>query len=407
MNYSMTYYVVAQKMGLNKLDFIYSAIDYMLGTIFLGYCLLFIIYNWYLCKIDGKEYINLYSNINSENNNKSVININTNIQSAENWKGFSETIRQLFNFIAHSRIDRVFYKKIEKNMEYNIFKEHFSTHNKENNINDKNYLKDSQKNFWGWFAGIIDGDGNFDLRKINGRIVFKSIRIKLHSRDVRILKRIQNHLHFGKIKVVNKTSYSMYIISTQKEKEYIINNINGLIRIKVESFKKACDTLNINMKEPNYVLEPYDSYFSGLIDTDGSIVFNYPGNRIECNLEIKINEHSEKLNLNKVIPGYQPAILYRKKSSSAGAPKIFSSIAFKFQNVKGMILLYDYFLKNRLYSDFKFYRITKIKEFIEIRDFKKSPKDSPEFKIYSNFLLDWIQYRNPLWNKVPFVDKIR
>jgi len=70
-----------------------------------------------------------------------------------------------------------------------------------------------------------------------------------------------------------------------------------------------------------------------------------------------------------------------------------------------MVYLYDYFIapNNRLYSDFKFYRVTKIKKFISIRDLKNEPKDSVEFKIYSDFVLDWIQYRNPIWYKVPFV----
>jgi hypothetical protein len=45
-------------------------------------------------------------------------------------------------------------------------------------------------------------------------------------------------------------------------------------------------------------------------------------------------------------------------------------------------------MKNRLYSDFKFYRISKIKYFLEIRDFKNYPKDTLEFKKYSDFILD-------------------
>jgi len=53
-----------------------------------------------------------------------------------------------------------------------------------------------------------------------------------------------------------------------------------------------------------------------------------------------------------------------------------------------MVYLYDYFMKNRLYSDFKFYRVTKIDKFISIRDYKNEPKNSVEFKIYSDFLLD-------------------
>ena len=95
----ITYYVVAQtEKGLNNLY--YYAIDYTLGTIFLGYYLLFI-FNYYLLKIDVNRSYN-FLHINSENNNKPVIinnSINnTNTQSAENCKEFSETIRQLSNF---------------------------------------------------------------------------------------------------------------------------------------------------------------------------------------------------------------------------------------------------------------------------------------------------------------------
>ena len=65
-----------------------------------------------------------------------------------------------------------------------------------------------------------------------------------------------------------------------------------------------------------------------------------------------------------------------------------NSITFKYQTVKGMVYLYDYFMKNRLYSDFKFYRISKIKEFIVIRDYKNDYKYTIEFKKYSDFILD-------------------
>lgn len=187
--------------------------------------------------------------------------------------------------------------------------------------------------------------------------------------------------------------------------KYIINKLNGIIKIKLNNFKKACDYLEIEMKTPNYNLKLYDPYFAGLIDTDGSIVFNYPSNRIECNLELKYNEYTKKLNLDNVIPNYKPNVYLRNKKIT-GKDTQYHSICFKFQTVKGMVYLYDYFLKNRLYSDFKFYRVTKIKSFINIRDYNHEPRGSIEFKIYSNFLLDWIQYKNPLWYKVPFVDKL-
>ncbi|ODV57798.1 uncharacterized protein ASCRUDRAFT_10752 [Ascoidea rubescens DSM 1968] len=163
--------------------------------------------------------------------------------------------------------------------------------------------------------------------------------------------------------------------------EYLIVNLNGLIRIKVYNFKKGCDCLGIEFKEANYNILPNDPYFAGLIDTDGSIVFNYSGNRIECNLEFKLNEYTSKLNLDNVIPHYKPAISIRNKQN-------YKSISFKFQTVNGMVFLYQYFMINRLFSDMKFYRISQILRFIEIRKYNKYPFNSEEFLIYSEFLLN-------------------
>jgi hypothetical protein len=353
-----TYYVVAQ-LGLNNYftSFNYFATDYMLETIFL-YCLLFI-NTFYLFKLDVSKNIVL---LNSQNNNISDLFKKSNIQSAENWKGFSETARQL---------------------------------------PDKEDLK-----FWSWFAGVIDGDGNFDIRKnsLNNNKVLKQIRIKLHNRDIRILNRIQNYLHIGRIRSDKKKPYSIYIISTKKDMLYILNKINGLIRIKVPSFKEACLLNGINYIEANYNIKLYDPYFAGLVDTDGSIVFNYAGNRIECNLEFQYNDFTSKLNFNSTIKNSKPSIFIRQKSSKSKGPKSFSSIAFKFQNVNNMLFIYDYFMHNRLYSDMKFFRVSKIKPFVEIRKYKSST-NFLEQKIYSDFLINWIKYDNPLWYKVPFVDK--
>ena len=76
-------------MGLNNQY--YSAIDYMLETILLVNYLLFIFY-YLSMKLDQSGSFNLL--LNSENNNYTILK-NRNIQSAENCKGFSETIRQL------------------------------------------------------------------------------------------------------------------------------------------------------------------------------------------------------------------------------------------------------------------------------------------------------------------------
>ena len=87
----MTYYVVAQ-LGLNNI-LGYFAFGYMLETMFLGCCLLCVLY-YYLFKIDAHISFKFLTT-HSENDNKPVFLKNTDIQSAENCKGLSETTRQI------------------------------------------------------------------------------------------------------------------------------------------------------------------------------------------------------------------------------------------------------------------------------------------------------------------------
>ena len=300
-----------------------------------------------------------FMSVNSQNNNKLI-------QSAGNLKtGSSETTRQLSNALL---------------------------------------CPPSSSWFAPWLAGVLDGDANFDVRKISGKLKLKAIRIKLHVRDVKILNIIQNQLHFGRINHVRNKPYCIFIVSTIKDMSTIVNLVNGSIRLKVDGFKKACDSLNIAYCEANYKLQPMDPYFAGLIDTDGSIVFNYASNRIECNVELKNNEYSQKLNLDEVIPQVKPSIAYRNKSNQTS--RKFKSISFKFQTVKGMIFVYEYFMKNRLYCDMKFYRISKIKPFLALRHYHNCPSTSLQWRLYRDFVLDFIQHRNAMWHRVPFVKKL-
>lgn len=361
-------------------------IDYMLESMLLEIYLLLLLKE-YLYKIDEHVMLNTSNSIinNSQNNKLSVIRNYTNIQSAENCytlkyesilpirkKGFSETTRQLSNLSK--------YNEIGNNKEVDI-------------------------KFWKYLAGVLDGDGNFDVSIKSNIIKLKEIRIKIHERDIRMITNIQNKLHIGRIRKDKNKPYVIYSITKKADMTYVFNNINGLIKLKLKNFKLGCEYLNIKFIESNYILEEYDPYFAGLVDTDGTIIYNYSGNRIECNIELQYNEYTSQLNLNSVIPNYMPYKTLRTKRITSIKDKEYKSIAFKFQTVSGMVYLYDYFLKNRLYSDFKFYRVTKIKKFIEIRDLKRS-KSLIEYQVYKDFILDWIQYKNPLWYKVPFIDKL-
>ena len=178
-----TYYVVAQ-MGHNLLNDINNcAIDFMLETI------LFIIYLLYILNIcyhyDGITLIRSY--IYSQNN-KFIVFL-SNIQSAD-------------NFIKHKCLNLIF----------NLFSLNIKSGFSETKRQLCNLtILENDYDFWNWFAGIIDGNGNFDLRKINGELKLKTIKIKLHNRDLRILTRIQNKLHMGRInKINNKKIISIF-----------------------------------------------------------------------------------------------------------------------------------------------------------------------------------------------------
>lgn len=374
-----TYYVVALQQSLQKMGqdiFIYSEIDYMLGTMLLVNYLLFILYYHLWNRLDLSGSFNLL--LNSENNNYTTYydnkySNNVNIQSAENCKGFSETIRQLFK-------SKYFIKRI---------------------------LDIPDEKFCSWLAGVIDGKGIFDIRKdkITRNLILKSVKIKVNNRDIRILIRIQNILHMGRIIKNRNIFFSTYIVSTNREMYFLIKLLNGKLRIKSNSLKKVCTLYNVNYIEPDYNIIPYDPYFSGLIDTKGSICFNFNCNRIECNLELKYNNYTSKLILDQVVPYYIPSRLIRKNKLSRSLPssECNKSLIFKFQKAECMWWLYDYFKVNRLYSDYKFYRITQIKRFIEIRDYKYSDFYSIEYIIFSTFLLKWVIRENRDWFKISFL----
>jgi cytochrome c oxidase subunit 1 len=340
-----TYYVVAQLGQENYWFYIdnFFATDYMLETR-LWYYLLFI-YTSYVYEQDTSRK-NLL--LNSENNNTTV-KFSTKLlklQSAENRTGFSETIRQLSG--------------------------------------DKQpYI------FWNWFSGIIDGKGKFDIRLNNNKKVLKQIRIKIDKEDVRILVRIQNYLHIGKIMSDVNKSYSVYTVSAKEDMSYILKNINGLIRIKVPDFKESCAICNIDYIEANYKISLNDTYLTGLFDTKGLIDIDYEDNEIACDLYLKYTEYTSKLNFDNLIENSStPTIILHGKH-----PKlVYRFITFKFQGKVEVHNLIKYFNETKLYSERNSYRARKSKDFWIIKKYRKYPLHSIERQIYNDFFKNWYYF---------------
>jgi len=172
-----------------------------------------------------------------------------------------------------------------------------------------------------------------------------------------------------------------------------LNIINGQIRLKVAGFKESCEYFKIAYIEANPKLDRNTAYLAGLTDTDGSIVFNFQKHSIVLTLEFQENIYSSALDLSEVIPGAIPDRITLNKRNQT-RDKIFYSIRFIYQSPQDMIHLYEYFKLNRLYSDYKYYRAMQIKRYLELRFLKNSPKNSPEFKLYENFLINFVTHLN-------------
>ncbi len=247
-----------------------------------------------------------------------------------------------------------------------------------------------------WLAGVLDGDGNFDIQNLkssSGKIkrTLKQIRITQHPRDADILARVK-YLLGGSIKPKGNR-YILWTISTKKLMLNCISLINGHMRLKIPGFKESCELLGVTYKEADYIIKEDSAYLAGLTDTDGSVVFNHPGNKIVLTLEFQQNEFSEKLDLSQVVQGAKPSVFEFDKRNQT-KDKVFFSKRIIYDNVAHMPHIYQYFLKNRLYSNFKFFRVTKIKEFLDLRHFNKHPENSPEFKLYHAFITNYFKHLN-------------
>jgi LAGLIDADG endonuclease len=245
--------------------------------------------------------------------------------------------------------------------------------------------------FNAWLAGVMDGDGNFDFRATG--LGLKAIRIKLHQRDKPVLNHIKHILGCGRINPVKNTSYVLYIVSTHHAMTKFVRAINGHIRVKAADFKKALRILNVAYEAAPAKVPQNSAYFSGLVDSDGSVVFNYPGNRIEVSVQLNRSPDVDIIDFSSLIAGTKPNRILRTTASGKEA------YVFKFQSVRGMIHVNRYLQTCALQSPFKKHRAEQIARFLDLRHFKNSPYGSESLKAYSRFLIDFISCKNPGWRK--------
>lgn len=126
----------------------------------------------------------------------------------------------------------------------------------------------TQQEFNEWLSGLIDGDGKFFLSK-KGYANFKIVVDKKDNLAVYTLK----SKFGGSIKEIS--SGLKYKLADKKGLIKLVNSVNGLIRnpTKMLQLDKVCKLYGIEF-ELSKPLTYYNGWFSGLIDSDGSIYYD-------------------------------------------------------------------------------------------------------------------------------------
>ena len=225
-----------------------------------------------------------------------------------------------------------------------------------------------------WLAGLIDGDGYFLLSK-NG---YNSCEITMDARDKKVLYLIQ-HMYGGSVKQISNALAFKYKLRNRAGLIALINDVNGLIRnpTRLLQMNKLCVKFNIELKYPEN-LSFNNGWFSGFIDSDGSIYYNESSGQVFIGISQK----------NKYL--LEPLISIYGGRVEISSPKIE---AFKFviyRKIELFNLIDNYFNKYPLKTE-KMKRVNLIKQFYLVRLSEKN-KDIVKLNEWVKFKDRWEKY---------------
>lgn len=135
------------------------------------------------------------------------------------------------------------------------------------NLNTGHITKDK---FNEWLAGLIDGDGCFQISKKG----YASLEIVMEIRDKQCLYTVKQKFG-GSVKLRSGINHIRYRLHHKQGIINIIEAVNGLIRNpnRLLQLGKLCEKYNIVLKYPKDL--NYDnSWLAGFFDSDGSVYLN-------------------------------------------------------------------------------------------------------------------------------------
>lgn len=235
-----------------------------------------------------------------------------------------------------------------------------------------------------WLAGLIDGDGCFTCTKKG----VTSLKIIMDIEDQKTLYKIK-HKYGGTIKKMAGSNSLKYKNLTKKNLHKLINDINGHIRnpVRMLQLNKICLKYNIKLLRPK-PLTHNNGWFSGLIDSDGSIFIDGQSGQLIISITQKNSYLLEPL---QILFGGRIQIL---KSREA-----FQYSIYRKEEI--LKLVDNYFNKYPLKSS-KAAKVNLIKDFYQLETYPKRLNfDSTHEPLATNLkkFKDWIIFKSK-WDKL-------
>ena len=250
------------------------------------------------------------------------------------------------------------------------------------NINTRlyQYSNKDKPNKWNeWLAGLIDGDGCFQLSKKG----YASLEITLDIRDEHALQIIKN-IYGGSIKLRSGANALRYRLHHKLGLLNLINDVNGHIRNshRLVQLNKICYKYELSLIYPEKL--NYDNgWLSGFFDADGTVTIN------STNTQLSISVSQKTTELLQPLLELYGGNIYIDRSSS----RSFKWYITKREDILNIIEYFKYYpsrsaKKNRLHLISKYY---------ELKDLK-AHKALPEtflYKSWQYFYKKWLKYEYP------------
>jgi len=252
----------------------------------------------------------------------------------------------------------------------------YNTINTNPNLKDvkfKNESNHASRKFDEWLAGLIDGDGCFQLSKKG----YASLEIVMELRDKHCLYQVKQK-YGGSVKLRAGDNHLRYRLHHKAGLLSLINAINGLIRnpVRVIQLGKICLKYNIDLKDSE-PLSYYSGWLAGFFDADGSIYMNEASGQLFITASQK-----NRFLLDDLVKLYGGQIYVMVKQGA------FKWTCFRKDEI--LSLVNDYFKVNPCRSE-KLVRLNIVEKFYELRKLHahSATAHSVLGKAWKNYTIKW------------------